>query len=896
MKHPILTLLVLFSLLAVHAAEPAAAEAADTNTGPTQQPSSGAATKTGSAVAVSGPRVREVIVVFKTHFDIGYTDMASNVVRTYRTTMIDQALDVVDQNRDLPASQQFVWTIPGWPMHRILDWPEQTPERRHRVLQAFKDGRFVVHALPFTMHMETLELEDLVRGFGYSTKVSADAGLPLPRDAKMTDVPEHTWTTATILSHAGVKFMHIGCNPMSGAPQVPPLFWWQGPDGSRVLTMYSPHYGTGLFPPDDWPHRTWLSLQHTYDNLGPPKPEEVKKILQQYADKMPGVKVRIGRLSDFGEAILAEKPDLPVVRADSPDTWIHGPMSDPAGMKIARNIRPLIAATECLNTELRAWNQPVADASASIAAAYEMSLMYGEHTWGGSIAWLDSKFGFGDSFWQERASGRFQRIEESWDEHTAYIEQARDMTGPLLTSNLQVLARAVSADGPRVVVFNPLPWPRDGVVRCGTNEFIARDVPPLGYRTFRADALPTAAGKLAADPGTATMENDVFTAVLDPRRGVIRSLIDKRSGRELVDTNSDFGLGQYLYERFDYGQVWSFIRSYLKEQDRTRAFEKRGLPENVPYRAASPRDFKLRFETSPLAITAVMESAAAPDLPAITTRLILYRGQSYADLEITLHDKPLDSWPEAGWLCLPFKVDAPRFRLGRLGSIIDPAKDIVPNSNRDLFALNTGLTLTDPQGNGVGLCPLDHPVVSLGRPGCWQSSKEEFQRKPVAFLNLFNNQWNTNFRLWNAGTWTSRVRIWAVDHAGDEAALITPALEARYPLLAAAADTTTIPPHPLPPTREGVSVSRRGVLVTAFGADPSNSGTLLRLWELAGASGEVLVRLPEGMHATRAVPVNLRGEPAGEPIPVKEGVFRFDLKAFAPASFVLAMNREGEGR
>jgi hypothetical protein len=59
-------------------------------------------------------KVEEVVVVFKTHFDIGYTDMGSNVVQTYRTTMIDQALDVVDQNRDLPASQQFVWTIPGW--------------------------------------------------------------------------------------------------------------------------------------------------------------------------------------------------------------------------------------------------------------------------------------------------------------------------------------------------------------------------------------------------------------------------------------------------------------------------------------------------------------------------------------------------------------------------------------------------------------------------------------------------------------------------------------------------------------------------------------------------------------------------------------------------------------
>jgi hypothetical protein len=126
-----------------------------------------------------------------------------------------------------------------------------------------------------------------------------------------------------------------------------------------------------------------------------------------------------------------------------------------------------------------------------------------------------------------------------------------------------------------------------------------------------------------------------------------------------------------------------------------------------------------------------------------------------------------------------------------------------------------------------------------------------------------------------------------VDHAGDEAALITPSLEARYPLLAAAADTTTIPPHPLPPTREGLSVSRRGVLVTAFGADPSNAGTLLRLWELAGDSGIVKVKLPSAFVAARALPVNLRGEPAGEAIPIQQGAFQFPLAAFAPASFVL---------
>ena len=149
--------------------------------------------------------------------------------------------------------------------------------------------------------------------------------------------------------------MMIGCNGASAPLKVPLLYWWQGPDGSRVLTFYSPDYGTQLTPPPDWPYRTWLACLHTGDNHGPPRPDEVKKVLDQAAKQFPGVKVRIGRLSDFGDAILAEKPDLPVVRGDTPDTWIHGPMSDPAGAKLARNTRPLIAATEALNTQLRGW-------------------------------------------------------------------------------------------------------------------------------------------------------------------------------------------------------------------------------------------------------------------------------------------------------------------------------------------------------------------------------------------------------------------------------------------------------------------------------------------------------------------------------------------------------------
>jgi alpha-mannosidase len=258
---------------------------------------------------------------------------------------------------------------------------------------------------------------------------------------------------------------------------------------------------------------------------------------------------------------------------------------------------------------------------------------------------------------------------------------------------------------------------------------------------------------------------------------------------------------------------------------------------------------------------------------------------------LTVHDKPADSWPEAGWICLPFKVASPQFRLGRPGSIIDPATDILPGANRHLLAINTGLTVTEGSVAGVGLCPLDNFVVSLDTPGCFRYSRDFAPRKPLVFVNLFNNHWTTNFRMWNEGTWTARVRLWAVDRYEPEAALVTPSLEARHPLLAAHVGYNAAHPAPAagprPPTQGGLEVSRPGVQVTAFGDNPDGAGTVLRLWELAGQSGECRVTLPAGMDIRSVQPVDLRGSLAGKPSSVNERTFVVDLKAFAPASFVL---------
>jgi hypothetical protein len=248
------------------------------------------------------------------------------------------------------------------------------------------------------------------------------------------------------------------------------------------------------------------------------------------------------------------------------------------------------------------------------------------------------------------------------------------------------------------------------------------------------------------------------------------------------------------------------------------------------------------------------------------------------DVEWRVTDKTPDPLPEGGWLCFPFAVNQPQYQLGRLGGPINPTKDIVTGANKTLICLSTGLTITAPDHTGIGLCPVNSPCVSLGEPGLWKYSFDYVPKKPTVFVNLYNNEWNTNFPEWIDGTWSSRVRIWPT------ADLTVPSWEARLPLLVA---TAAGPAGKLPSTQSGLTVTRPGTLVTAYGQNPDGEGIILRVWEQAGVSGDLTITFQAGAKYTAATPVNLRGEISGEPLKILDGTLTINLKAYAPASFIL---------
>lgn len=872
------------------------------------------------------PPVENVIIVYKTHFDIGYSETVQQVVHDYRTAMADKVLDAIDKNKMQPKDKQFVWTVSGWPMKQIL-WNGQAPDRKAKIEKAITDGNLAVHALPFSMHLESSAPEDLVRGLSISSNLARKFKRPLAISAKMSDVPGYSWFIPTLLTNAGVKFYHMGGPVVNLDYGLPPFFWWEGPDGSRLLTLYSNGYGTSMLPPAKWPHKTWMYISMTGDNAGPPAPETIAKDLAYF--KAQGINAKVGTMDDFANTIMKEDlSKLPVVRSDMGDVWIHGTMSMPAATKLAQNVRPSIEGLDELSTLSRIWGVYLPNQKQMIAEAYEQSLLYSEHTWGlANQHYIKTPYGKEwDDMWARGLSPQYKLMEDSWKDKANYINTVERLVVQPYHDVVQSLADNVKTTENRIVVYNPLPWKRDGEIEVDTRlafgsnfvslkpvdggpailvnheypaiedhapmaRFVVKDIPPMGYRTYIISNEKVDGPEMKIDQKSGIIESPFFKATIDAKRGRITSLIDKRSGKELVDANAPQGFGQYFYERFGYQQLSDWIDKslYPRYMAHRFAFVAYDMPKDATYSSALPADMTLSVEQSAIDVKAVLTGTIpGPGLPQkISISLVLSGFNPTADLEVSWQKQP-DTWPETAWICLPFKVDNPKFRLGRLGADVDPVKDMnIDNSNHHLSWVNNGVAIYDgATGTGVGISTPDAPLVSLGEPGEYKFDKRYEPNKPYAYINLYNNHWRTNFPAWigEGQRMSARVRLWSFTNFTSESALYTPNMEKRVPLQVAVSKLKT---GKLPVTQSGISLSRKGVAVTAFGANPDGEGTILRVWEQGGTTGKLEVTLPKGAKYTIAQPVNLRGENNGKPISIVGNKLSLNLGAYAPVSFVL---------
>jgi alpha-mannosidase len=866
-----------------------------------------------------GP-VTDIIVVFKMHFDIGYTQWAEGVLQQYSGPMLEKTLTAIDQTSDLSKSEQFVWTVPSWPLKYMLE--NCSPELKPRLEKAIKEERIIPHALPFTFETEASDLENLVRGLEYASEINRRFGLPLPREAKLTDVPSHSHILPTLLRNAGVDILHIGCNPGSASPSVPTIFWWEGTDGSKLLTFnWAEYYGSGIMPPKDWKHKTWLAMIHTHENTGAPTPEEVADLLKSAREQMPNAHVRIGRLSDFYDALMLEKPELPVVKGDMPDTWIHGYLSTPREIKTSKKLQRETFNTEILNTQIKSWTGVSATIDKFIDKAAENMILYDEHTFGVAITHNNQQtWSYGDDFMINKSLDYYSYAEVSWQEKANRIQTAERIVRPIMNQQLKQLASSVSVEGKRIVVYNPLPWPRSGIVNFfagiyqknfqiyGVKDtetgniipvyndknlvsFEAENIPATGYRTFipvlepiNKDNNPT----ILCDERNNVIENRFFRLKIDQKTGALKSAFDKINNKEMVNTADEDGFAQFIYEQFGQEDLTRYNKAYVKPGSESWANQEMGRP-SVP--DDKRKVFKgicekiLYREMGNSVRASVFGKTDDPDGQRYIVNYTLYENQPYIEIDWGITGKRAEPNPEAGWLAFPFNLKETEYRLYRTGGIVDPKKDFIDRSNLDYCFLNTSMTMFDESGTGYAINTPSSPGISIGERGLYQFSGKKEPAGSKVYINLFNTQWGTNFAEWIEGSFNSRLFIWSYKGYDPEKSLITPTEETRIPLYATHFDGIK---GNYPLTNNGLALSRKGILVTAYGKNRDGEGTILRLWEQSGSEVPCTVTLPSGSTYKRAVRCNLRGVISENPeIPVIEGKFTIVMKPNKPATFIL---------
>ncbi|MDX2442718.1 MAG: glycoside hydrolase family 38 C-terminal domain-containing protein [Bacteroidales bacterium] len=863
-------------------------------------------------------QVTDIVVVFKMHVDIGYTNWAEGVLQKYCNEMLEETLKSIDETSELPKEEQFVWTIPAWPLKYMLE--NCSPDKKKRLEKAIKDQRIVPHALPVTFETEASDLENLVRGLSYSSEINRAYGLPPARDAKLTDVPSHSRILPTLLKNAGIDFLHLGCNPGSASPDVPTLFWWQGPDGSKLLTFYwAEYYGSGILPPKDWPHKTWLAMIHTHENSGAPSPEEVANLLKAAKEEMPDVNIKIGRLSDFYDLLMKEDPNLPIVTEDMPDTWIHGYMSNPRETRLSKYLQRETYNTETLNLQLNQWGITNNSIEPYISNAVENMVLYDEHTFGAAMTHADQqKWTYGDDFKINKSLGNYDFIEGTWHEKGNRIKNAEKIIVPLMKNQLKQLASSVKVGGKRIVVYNSLPWTRSGRVNffagvyqkkfkiyglkdattgkvipvyedCNLISFDADSVPSLGYKTYIPVLNPiTTESSFIINKNKNILENQYFSLHIDKEKGTLSSVYDKQNKREIAGQNQDECFGQYFLERPGQEKIDAYNKAYVKPGAENWANDEMirpAIPNQVSkvYKGSCEKIVYLDMGNAIRAT--IFGKLDDEDAQRYLVSYTLYENRPYVEIVWGVDGKAPNSLPEAGWLAFPFNIDDPEYRLYRTGGIVDPQRELIEGSNHDFYFLNTSMSMFDKQGNGVVLnCP-ESPGISIDKPGLFQFSGKKQLTTGTVFVNLYNNQWGTNFTEWIEGSFSSKMYIWSYQNYDSEESFITPSEETRNPLHGVFYEGDE---GNMPLRQKGISLSQKGILLTAFGKNRDGDGTILRLWEQSGNEGVCRVSFPKGSGFTTATPCNLRGEAMDkEKIEIADNSFSTHILANQPVTFIL---------
>lgn len=862
----------------------------------------------------------QIYVAPATHTDIGYTEFQSRVIELHNRNT-DLALELAEEFPLYHWNLESSWAAQMWLRER--------PAYRHEaIFEASRQKRIGIEASYLNMLTGLCSEEELIRTMYYSARLNREHGVPF-ESYTLTDAPSHVWTTPTILRGAGIKYLSVGIN----GTRAPILkhnihhkspFWWEGPDGSKILTWFAVGYsqagqiglreGAGRMRSAIerdlywWDHRTdypydAILLHGAYsDNVSIGR--DIAESLAAYSKQYAYPKVILCANNHFFEHIEKNFADkIPTVRGCGGSWWEDGAGSTAIETGICRVTHQQAVTAEAVWAAVTKADAKAAVPQERFDRVWDNILLYDEHTWGAynSISEPTSDF-----------------VTRQWAVKAAYAVQAAEEAQRLLQEGLVRLASCVAppAEGESLLVFNPSGRPRGGLVRAqlprgvvvmdgdkvlpqqtiredkevsprkGKRKqmpFLTRaevvfelpkEVPAVGYAAYHlasAEDLKTLPTPKRFDGKV--LENDFYKVTFDTKTGGISSLLDKKLGKELVDSAGKYTLGQVIYA----------AGGGNKKPD-GREDTQVECPNPAEVKFTSPTKASIEPGLSGALLTSARTVSSVNPLTRIEMEVVLYEHHRKVDFTFRMHKHMVDRNKEAVYIAFPFAGTSPQFRYEIGGGSVRPNEDQFPGSCRDWFSVQRWVTVNTDNA-GVAWSPLDTPLAMFCdiQAGKWLDTLAI--TNGTVFAYAMNNYWCTNYKAGQGGDRDEFVFRYSLtsDASMDSAAASLFGETAVAPLEAVI----------MPPVAQGISreslasshgfcqVTPETVTLTTIKQADDGKGLIVRVRETSGKPAEVKIATRFGWkNASRCDLV----ERVQEPLPGEGGAVTLKLGANAIAT------------
>jgi alpha-mannosidase len=684
----------------------------------------------------------------------------------------------------------------------------------------------------------------------------------------------YNWQLPQIYKKSGVDYFVTQKMTWNDTNPLPfKLFWWESPDGSKVLT-YFPH-------------------DYANTNLSPVRLSSDLRAARKWS---PGM---LEMMDLYGVGDHGGGPTRAML--DQGEHWAHSDNMAVPNMQFGTAQTYFSSVEKRIAPESRTWDyysiakgyQPPAPVAGEIAIPTWDTEMYLEYHRGvyttqasmkrnlrespewtlnaeklASLAWLDGDAYPGDQLtedWKKITFNDFHDLAAGSGIGVIYkdaqknFDQVRWSTIEIGTKALETLSARVNTSGPAgaaVLVFNPLAWERTGFVTvnvqmpaaaesvfvldaegralssevesedAATHQFKllvqVKNAPALGYEVLHVVAgHRPAAGDVTANG--LTLENVALKVAVDKTTGCITSLIDKKTGFDAL-TNGGCGNELQLFRDLpkDY-DAWNIDPGTLDKPpvNLTQA-DSVELIEHTPVRAVIR--VTRHWETSKFSQDIILETAAdvvvvENDIDWRATHELLKAAfplaasSTKATYEIPFGSIERTTQRNNSWEQAQFEVPAQRW--ADLG-----------DGQHGFSLINESKFGYDGRDNVLRL--------SLLRAPTWPDPDADRGHHHFAYA--------------------------LYPHAGDwkQALTVRHGWEFNYKLEAQQVQEHT---GEMPARHSFVDVPQQNVVLTAMKKAEDSNALVFHLYEWAGEAGDVQIAVPPG--ATAAVETNLMEQPQG---------------------------------